>query len=164
MKYLTAVSPKNRADDSSDFYRERPVNTCLILNGLIKSGGESGFGKILITERSIFFFHECKTPVYGGGLVGVLLAAWMDKRKASQNPPAHLEDPEIAELDTRTRSKLVLQRLCMKLPLNSKLISCRTREGFSFAYGEAIVHYIGWMHKRKIANFLESLGLRIESF
>jgi hypothetical protein len=164
MKYLTAVSPKNRADDSVEFYRERPVNTCLNLNGMVKTGGESGYGRILITDRSIFFFHECKTHVHGGGLLGLLLAAWLDKRKASQNPPAHLDDPEIAELDTRTRSKLILQRLCMKLPLDSKLIICRTSQGFSFAYNEAIVHYMGWIHKRKIGNFLESLGLRIESF
>jgi hypothetical protein len=134
----------------------------LITNGLVRVGDDKGSGMLLLSDRSIFALRNISGPRIGA--IPTLIGQMLDKRNAAKNPPEHLNDPEIIALGSKVYSKLLATRLLYKLPLDSTLVVRRTLFGFDFGLQGTTVSYKGWMHKRKITNFLEHRGIRIGRF
>ena len=138
----------------------------LVTGGFIKVANFKGEGKLLFTDRSLFALKSNGGAMsFGGalgGLLGYLIVDFIDKQKAQKNPPAHLEDPEIAQLGDRVRRDLLTTTLLAKMPLDSTLSIKSTRLGFDFNAGPTVVSYGGWIHKKKIVKFLLGRGLHID--
>ena len=121
----------------------------------------------MLTGRSLFVFksNTGAASVGGalGGLVGALIGHFIDKHKGKKNAPAHLGDPEIAELGEKVRRQLLSTELLAKLPLDPSLSVEPTRLGFVFTAGTTVVKYDGWAHKKKIAQFLDNHGVHVNA-
>jgi len=140
----------------------------LIAHGRIRVGSNSSNGLLLLTDQWIFVLKSTATAtttgVAVGGLLGMLIGRWIDKRKAMRAPAAHLQDPEIVGLDEKTRGQLIMTQLEIKLPLNQNLQVKPTRLGFEFnTPGQPPVFYSGWARKKKVRQFLADRSIRVDA-
>ena len=139
----------------------------LIANGLIKFEKRNEDGMILITNRSIFFFR----PVSGaaqkgaiiGGVLGAIIGGLIDKKKAEKMELDHLNDPEIQDLDEKSKKQLSRVVLVKKLSLSNVIKVTPTFWGFKFVMaGTDEIEYKGKAFKKKMSTFLRDVGVRVE--
>jgi hypothetical protein len=126
--------------------------------GLVKTDGYKGAGQLLLTETSLFAFGSSANAArFGGqvgGLLGALIGHLIDSQCARHKPAAHLDDPEIRELDSSVKKALRGATLLAKMPLANLSAKC-TMMGFEFeADAQPSVSYSGRFHKKSILGFL----------
>lgn len=105
----------------------------LITHGRIKVNGSAVNGQLLLTDRSLFVLDSgtaaSSTGGAVGGLLGYFIGRYFERRKAKKQPPAHLQDPEIASLGAKVQDSLLTTRLLAKLPVDGTLEIKPTRFG-----------------------------------
>jgi hypothetical protein len=139
----------------------------LITNGRIKIGSDAVAGQLLLTNQSIFVLESAAGASSAGGavggLVGFMIGRFFDRRKAKTQPPAHLQDPEIAGLGEKVLVELLTSKLMTKLPLDQTLHIKPTRLGFDFTVaGQPSISYAGWAYKKKILRFFGDHGIHLD--
>lgn len=130
----------------------------LLVDGIIQVGERKGPGVILITQRSAFFLLTRKDAA-APGLLAFLLAQFFARKKVEMNLPAYMSDPEIAELDEKTRRRLLTEELGMKLALEDGTSVQETRMGYRFENSANAAEILSWGNKKRIARALSERGI-----
>jgi gas vesicle protein len=148
-------------------YWDKGGNMHLTVSGLLKIDGQGGDGLILLTNRSAFFFRPINSAARKGamvgGLIGALIGSLIDKKKSGKMELEHLNDPEIQELDEKSKKMVSQAKLIKKLQISALQKISTTKMGCKFMWpGEEVIDYKGMIHKKKISSFLRDLGVLIE--
>jgi len=139
----------------------------LSVGGIVKYGPKSEPGQLLFTDQSLFVLRAVEDwsrvhATIHGGLLGALVWRYRDSRRKIE-PPEHLADPELAQLDDKLRKQLLKTSLVARLQLADILQVKNTRLGFEFSIkGQLPLYYAGWMRKNAVRGFLEGHGIPID--
>ena len=138
----------------------------LVVNGLLKIDGQGGGGTILLTNRSAFFFRPVSDAVQSGaaigGLIGALIGSIIAKKKAAGIKLEHLDDPEIQDLDEKSKKAVSKVKLIKKLDLGSLQQVSPTFLGFNFTWpGMGEINFKGKAHKKKMLAFFRQVGVQV---
>ncbi len=136
----------------------------LITNGMIATRGTKCPGKLLLTEGAIFVLKETVSPGPASALFGILgglVATLIGRASSGKTGPAFLSDPDLNDLNQRDRRALFGTEKLVKYALTPTLAITPTKMGFSFNDGMTGARFDGFMHKKKVAAFLQSRGVSI---
>lgn len=83
----------------------------VLVNGNVNVEKDKGTGQLLLTETSVFALRlnngAATTGMAAGGLIGLLIGYWIDKRRARQRTPSeHLTDPEVLALPEKVQKQM----------------------------------------------------------
>jgi hypothetical protein len=140
----------------------------LIVNVEIRCEAYRGEGKLLLTERSAFFFRrsiirrvtKVSPFVHAFGLLGAIVALAIDPPDERFPPPEHLKDPEI-RAEPACHGELFNMNLIHKLPLDRSFPPMRKKDQFAFESADGVRVQIksSWVAYR-ISEFLSRIGIR----
>ena len=134
--------------------------------GLVRVDKYGGQGHVLFTERFLFAFRTKDDAAMAlgmaGGAIGRLVGAAIDSGEAAKTPPEHLNNPELAGLDSTTRKRLLATELLCVVPLGPAFAAKQTALGFTFmSVGHPTVSYKGLFQKKSIRLYLQSRNIPI---
>jgi hypothetical protein len=139
----------------------------IIVDGDSGSLASSGSGLILFTDSTFFAFRSTSAMHKGGlffGVVGALVGSQIDKKRAKNSPPEHLNHPEIISLDEKTKKSLMTTELVCSIPIDTGFEVKQNLLGYTFtAKGYPKVDFQGALHKKSIREYLQERGLLILS-
>jgi hypothetical protein len=132
----------------------------LILNGMVSSGYDEGPGNLILTPGSIFVLKNGEKPgmwtALYGGVIGAVISKFINRKMMEDTPPGFLGDAELAGLSKNERRVLMTAEVLVKYDRRAPAFSVTpTAMGFAFNDGLTGARYSGWLHKKKIAQFLE---------
>lgn len=103
----------------------------LLVEGNVNVGKDKGTGILLLTSHSVFALRTHMGAAAAGGLIGALIGAWIDKKKANKREPSkHMEDPEILALPEKMLKKVKPCSLLIKAAIDETLLIKRTKMGY----------------------------------
>ncbi len=137
----------------------------LVFNGMIATGMHETPGRLLLTEKAVFLLKDtaASTGAAMFGLVGALLATLFARANAPKDDPGYLADPDLQELTDRDRNALRTTQCLVKYAFAPALVVTSTKMGFSFQDGSTGSRFNGWVHKKKIAAFLQARGVDVRA-
>ncbi len=143
----------------------------LIAAGSVRLGEYKGYGQLLFTEKSLYVLcpnEEANKSIKAGGaiggLLGVLIGGFIDRRRAQEVPHNFLDDPELSCLTEKEKKSLLTTELLAKVSLDGLLTVKRAGTGFDFFHENGVmVVYREILHRKKIAKFLEEHGVTVDT-
>ena len=136
----------------------------LLANGMVATGMTECPGKLLLSGNSIFVLKETVNAAPAAalfGVLGALVAGLIGRAGSPKGGPGYLADPDLSGISDRDRRALRGTQLLVKYAISPSLEVTPTKMGFSFNDGSTGTRFSGFLHKKKIAAFLQSQGLAL---